>query len=61
MNDLLKDDQPQFSMVRMAEVVMGKLAILSEKREDVRKARALLLNMMKKCLKKCLKTRVRIP
>ena len=37
--DLVKDELPQSSKVRMAEVVMGKLAILSEKRKVVRQGR----------------------
>ena len=37
--DLVKDELPQSSKVRMAAVVMEKLSILSEKREDVRKSR----------------------
>ena len=35
----MKDELPQSSKVRMAAVVMEKLSILSEKREDVRKFR----------------------
>ena len=52
MKDLLRADLPQSSKVRMAEVVMSKLAILSEKRDRLeREGRALLLNMMKICLR----------